>query len=90
MSQQVARVTQFLRLSVTHNVMLPINLQGQILPSIKMHPQPALSRLDSGFMVDNNQVKAHLRQSPGSNRDNIHVLQSPYGTTQISFRPGFT
>jgi hypothetical protein len=38
MSQQVARVTQFLRLSVTHNVMLPINLQGQILPSIKMHP----------------------------------------------------
>jgi hypothetical protein len=54
MSKLVRRVTQLLCLLVTHNVKLPVNLQGQILPGIKMHPQLALSHLDSRLMVDNN------------------------------------
>jgi hypothetical protein len=60
MSQPMPRVTQLLCLLLTHNVMPPINHQGQILLGINVHSQLALSRLDSGLMVDNNQVKAHL------------------------------
>jgi hypothetical protein len=41
-------------------MMLPVILQGQILPSIKTHPQLALSHLYLGLMVDNSMVKAHL------------------------------
>jgi hypothetical protein len=37
-------------------------------------------------MVDHSQVKAHLCQGLRNNYDNIHMLQSPCGTIQTSFR----
>jgi hypothetical protein len=54
--------------------------QGQTPPCIKKHPQYALCPLDSGPMVDHNQVKAHLCQGLRKYRDNIRVLYSPCGT----------
>jgi hypothetical protein len=90
MSQQVPQAYRLPRLLPSQDMMLLIHLQGQILPCIKMHPQLAQSHLDLGLMVDHNQVKAHPCRGPRNNSDNIHVLQSPYGITQTSFRLGST
>jgi hypothetical protein len=66
---------------------LLINSPGQNLLSILKYLHRVLSLLDSELLLDVNPVKAHPFLGLESNRVNIHVSQSPYGTIRTLFRP---
>jgi hypothetical protein len=71
-------------------IILRVPPRCQDQPSPPEHLPQAPGLMDSGPLVGHNMVRAHLRHSLRRFHDNVHGLQSPYGTIQTLSRPDST